>query len=72
MKLTADEQASFNAYQASGVMHPFTCGGDLSDVLVADDEGIYCPSCDYVQGWAHPWMLDWSWKAMSPFAVFAR
>lgn len=82
MRLTDDEIASFDAYQAAGFMHPFTCGnkdrrGEFphpnggDDVLVAMFDGLYCPSCNYCQGWAHPWMLDWSWKSMSPFAAFA-
>lgn len=46
-------------------MHPFTCGvkgHEGSDDLVAHEDGFKCPGCDYVQGWAHSWMLDWSWE----------
>jgi hypothetical protein len=65
MTLTQDQINSFNEYQGAGFMHPFTCpeahleGRDL----VAREDGLHCPHCDYTQDWAHPWMLDWEWKA---------
>ncbi len=69
MQLTKEQIESFNEYQESGVFHPFTCGtkelhkhSDDEDVLVAESEGLYCPSCNYRQDWAHSWMLDGSWK----------
>lgn len=70
---TPNQVASFNAYQKSGVGHPFTCGNDdpclhftLSDrVLVADIYALHCPSCSYLQDWMHKEMSDWSWRDMA-------
>ncbi len=69
---TADQVASLNEYQESGVMHPFTCGGRTLDgeehVLRATEEGWVCDKCPgwklkaYHQDWCHWWMSDWSWK----------
>jgi hypothetical protein len=77
--LWTDEQVkSLNGFQHCGVFHEFTCGtkekhkkGD-SDALVATTHGWVCPSCDYTQNWAHPFMLDGSWLEMAranPFYV---
>lgn len=33
-------------------------------LLVATPDGWTCPTCDYTQGWAHEFMLDWSWQRM--------
>jgi hypothetical protein len=79
MAFTADEVESLNAYQLSGRFHPFTCGtkekhvnSHDDDVLAAGPDGFHCPSCDHVQGWAHEWMKNWSWRgpasAHDPFA----
>lgn len=67
---TKDEVESLNAYQHSGVFHPFTCGGNRTDehhldgegLLVAAEDGWYCPFCDYKQSWAHESMKNGSWK----------
>ena len=63
---TAEQLASLNGYQASGVFHEFTCGNDDCPadhaVLVAAEEGWHCPSCSYTQDWAHEAMADGSWK----------
>ena len=67
---TDDQVVSLNAYQASGVMHPFTCGQrDLpghkpSDRLWASTNGWFCEHCDYTQDWAHGFMADWGWARM--------
>lgn len=69
---TPEEVVSLNAYQKSGVFHPFTCEGDRTDekhldgegLLVATEDGWVCPYCDYRQGWAHEWMKDGSWEKM--------
>lgn len=73
---TADQVSSLNNYQASGVMHPFTCGvcrdrlgtyvdGRLDDrLLVATLAGWICPTCDGVQTWAWDWMADWRWESL--------
>jgi hypothetical protein len=64
---TSDQVESFNAFQKSWVFHPFTCGnrehgGD--DILVARENGLYCPTCDYRQDWMHRWMGDGTWKRL--------
>lgn len=76
MKLTQDQINSFNEFQRAGWTHPFTCGTKEKheckvdeDVLVARENGLSCPSCDFTQIWCHDWMLDWSWKALNPFAA---
>ena len=61
---TPDQVESLNAYQKSGVRHPFTCGapGCGAD-LVASVHGWACPQCNlWTQDWCHGWMADWSWK----------
>jgi hypothetical protein len=63
---TEDQVASLNAYQASGVMHPFTgerqANGDET-VLIAT-RGGWIENLDgpVVQIWTHPFMADWSWR----------
>jgi hypothetical protein len=66
-----DEQIkSLNEYQHAGKFHPFTCGGNRTDehhldgegILVATTEGWKCPYCSYTQDWAHPFMMNNSWK----------
>lgn len=61
----AEQIASINEYQASGVFHPFTCGGkDCDAELVATVTGMVCPreDCPYVQDWVHPFMADGGWR----------
>lgn len=74
LKLTSpwsvDAVNSLNEYQASGVMHPFTCGHG-SHVLRATEGGWVCDECAefgrvYSQDWAWLWMADWSWKKVTP------
>jgi hypothetical protein len=60
-----DQVASLNAYQASGHFHPFTCDRG-AHVLVATPQGWICPQDDYTQAWAHDFMLDWSWRDLTP------
>lgn len=59
---TEAQVAALNAYQASGTMHPFTCGGDhdMHQTLIAEADGWHCPdeACDYRQDWAWAWMAD--------------
>jgi len=57
-----DQVNSLNAYQASEVGHPFTCGCRAS--LVATSDGWICPKgCNRgEQKWCFSWMADWSWK----------
>ncbi len=61
---TEDQVASINAYQKSGVFHPFTCGcGDCRAVLRANTHGMVCDACHgWTQKWVHKFMADWSWK----------
>jgi hypothetical protein len=62
---TPEQVASLNGYQASGAVHPFTCGNDdcpaEQAVLVAREDGWRCPACTYTQDWAHAQMADGSW-----------
>lgn len=72
-----EQVESLNAYQSSGVMHPFTCAGDRADAahhayqakhggdrgqLMAIEAGWICPVCGSTQDWAWLWMSDWSWR----------
>jgi hypothetical protein len=58
-----DEVESLNAYQAAGVMHPFTCGNDSAHLpLRATADGWSCSCCEYEQTWAHGFMTDWRWR----------
>lgn len=68
---TQDQINSLNAYQLSGVCHPYTCGGgsrkddrhlDGEGVLIATPDGWMCPYCDYRQEFAMTTAADWSWK----------
>lgn len=63
---TAEQVASLNDYQQSGVFHEFTCGNELCPAdqaaLVAAEDGWRCPSCTYSQDWAHDMMADGSWR----------
>lgn len=73
---TPDQVMSLNEFQASGLMHPFTCphrreGAHLEytsdfpeDVLHATVDGWVCTVCDYTQSWAHLFMADWTWKSV--------
>jgi hypothetical protein len=61
---------SLNAFQPSGVAHPYTCGWDHRNaqhldgegVLVATERGWICLYCDYTQDWASGFMKNWRWK----------
>lgn len=50
--------AGLNAWQASGHVHPFTCGTDgCRTTLRATEAGWECPAgCGYTQDWAHDFM----------------
>jgi transposase-like protein len=52
--------ATLNAWQISGLIHPFTCKHThrRANTLQAGQEGWYCPRCDYTQNWAHDYMVD--------------
>jgi hypothetical protein len=57
---TVSQAATMNAWQVSGLIHPFCCKNThrKSNVLQAGTEGWYCPRCDYTQNWAHDFMVD--------------
>jgi hypothetical protein len=70
---TPAQVKALNAFQRSGKIHPFTCGGNRSDQahreyaarhredmgqLIATEDGWRCPVCDYEQNWAHAWMAQ--------------
>jgi hypothetical protein len=59
---TTGQVAALNAFQCSGRMHPFACGGrhQLHQKLTAEVDGWRCPdeTCDYRQTWAHAFMGD--------------
>jgi hypothetical protein len=56
-----DQVSSLNAYQASGVMHPFT--GPQGEILIATPSGwVTKEDVPIVQGWAWNWMADWQWN----------
>lgn len=61
---TPDQVDSLNVYQNAGLMHPFTCGNNSDHLLVAREDGWFCPECDYRQYWAHDWMTNWKWSGM--------
>lgn len=64
---TDAEVGSLRDYQASAMMHPFTCGNDSSHHLLrATAAGWECPCCGYRQDWAHAWMADGSWRFAFP------
>lgn len=51
---TDEQVAVLNACQASGRMHPYTCGVDSNHrVLLATAAGWVCQDCGYTQDWAH-------------------
>jgi hypothetical protein len=80
MVFTPEEVESLNAYQNSNAFHPFTCGGDRTDEkhiddegrLVATEDGLICPFCDYKQNWAHDFMKNWGWKKINTNNLFSR
>lgn len=63
---TAEQIENINAFQACGHYHPFTCGAEgCREVLVATEEGMACPKCDYRQTWVHDFMANGHAVAMS-------
>lgn len=77
---THHQVASLNAYQASGVFHPFTCGNDdcpgTEDddepghaALIAHEDGWQCPACDYRQDWAHAFIASGDWRGWTGITV---
>lgn len=69
---TPEQVDALNAYQQLGYVHEFTCpghDGGGSRVLIAEADGWHCPSCDYIQDWAHDAMAD---KARHPLHPMKR
>lgn len=59
---------SLNAYQDSGLGHPYTCP-NCGALLLATALGWICRDfaarrnhCLYTQNWAHTFTADWTWK----------
>lgn len=77
---TPEQIEKLNRYQRAGSFHPFTCGNrsdpghesDREGILLATPEGWRCPTCDYRQNWAHPFMATeaasqpFTWPGASP------
>jgi hypothetical protein len=72
---TSEQVDALNAFQKSGRMHPFTCGGEHvsgGPYLVARRDGWHCSDpyaegCGYTQNWAHAFMADpGAWPAPFP------
>lgn len=56
---TAEQVANINEYQEQGRFHPFTCGGEkCRETLVAHEDGLHCPKCDYRQFWVWDMMAQ--------------
>ena len=71
---TEEQAAKLNEWQACDWVHPFTCINDPETnaahrdfvkavgrdgpILVATEEGWFCPICGYRQGWAHDFMFN--------------
>ena len=55
MIFTDEEVENINRYQQSGKFHPLTCGNGHGD-LIATNDGLICPECDYRQTWVHGWI----------------
>lgn len=57
---TDNQVSNINDFQKSGFMHEFTCGNhhDGEKTLIAVNDGLICPTCDYTQNWVHSHMAD--------------
>lgn len=60
MIFTDAEVAETNRYQNAGEYHPLTCGNGHG-TLIATNEGLICPECDYKQTWVHGWIKKGNW-----------
>ena len=69
---TPEQVAALKTWQASDLVHPFTCArrheeghkeyaekeGHLDHgILDVNEQGFYCPVCDYKQNWCHDVMV---------------
>ncbi len=57
-----------NAYQHSGAFHELTCPTPHKNrTLVARTQGLYCPSCNYLQDWVPEFVDNDRWlKRVNP------
>lgn len=58
-----DEQVkNIQRYQTIGYVHEMTCGGEhiSSAILMVDNDGLFCPYCDYKQKWVPSCVADGS------------
>jgi hypothetical protein len=57
-----EQTQHLNDFQHASLYHPFTCRNrgdgehEGEGLLRATTDGWVCPSCDYTQDWAHPFM----------------
>jgi ribosomal protein S27AE len=58
---TKVEVKEINDYQKSDKFHPFTCLCSNTK-LVAEQDGLVCPKCGYVQKWVYNWIPDGAWR----------
>lgn len=58
---TDAEVEEINAYQRSGTFHPLTCANGHGD-LVATNDGLICPTCEYRQIWVPGWIKNGDWN----------
>ena len=60
MIFTDVEVEEINRYQKSGKFHPLTCGNGHG-TLIATNDGLICPECDYRQTMVPWWIKNGSW-----------
>lgn len=58
---TQDEIDSINGYQEQECFHNYRCF-EHQVPLVAQEGGLYCPQCDWVQTYCLRFIGDFSWK----------
>jgi hypothetical protein len=56
------EVKEINDYQKSGKIPYFTCLCEGHPKLVAEQDGLVCPHCGYIQKWIYNWIPDGSWR----------
>jgi hypothetical protein len=56
---TDHQVENLNRWQRCDHVHPFTCVNHHqgSRVLIAQNDGWHCPTCEYRQTWAHAGMV---------------
>jgi hypothetical protein len=55
---TKEQIKKINQYQQEGRFHPYTCPDCVDEKgrakkLIANEEGLFCQTCDYKQDWVH-------------------